>query len=495
MYAYISICIHYTIQKNVSGPKGRAAKPQTPSPPLLRTRLSASQLLDAFRQLLPAARLTSWLAVSEQSFYQRAFTPLVTLWYLVFQRLNDNHGLSQVQEDARAGGADNLSPRGKRLSRQLRSEATTSFSDARQRLPVEVCRRALRHIADQTQQSFDVPRKFGFKLGLVDGSTTRLRPFGDIPQQFRSHRSGNAKKPPYWCLARVIGVFCWATGVVLDSAMDHPQISEQALSARMFLERCWKGWLLVGDRNFGVYSVVRAMVAAQAQALVRLTEARARKLARSAGRTLKPGLDATLDWVPSRQDQCPVPLTRTPIAGRLLAVRVAPRGFRPFILYLFTTLVDPLESPAGELAQAYGCRWNVELCLRYIKSQMDLGFLECRSADMARKEWLAGLIAYNLIRWTMCGAAALAKIPVPSLSFSRARQLLLGWCLRHSQQRHKVHAWNQLLKRIAKARLPKRRKPRPPEPRALRFFRKDVPSLNGSRAAARLQLAKTNTKS
>jgi len=121
--------------------------------------------------------------------------------------------------------------------------------------------------------------------------------------------------------------------------------------------------------------------------------------------------------------------------------------------------------------------------------------VECRSADMARKEWLAGLIAYNLIRWTMCGAAALAKVPVPSLSFSRARQLLLGWCLRHSKRPHQIHAWKQLLKRIAKARLPKRRKTRPPEPRALRYFRKALPCLNGSRATARLQLAKSNAKS
>jgi hypothetical protein len=31
---------------------------------------------------------------------------------------------------------------------------------------------------------------------------------------------------------------------------------------------------------------------------------------------------------------------------------------------------------------------------------MQLGFLEAHSADIARKEWVAGLIAYNLIRWT-----------------------------------------------------------------------------------------------
>jgi len=393
------------------------------------------------------------------------------------------------------GGADRLSPRAKPLSQQLSSEATTSFSDARQRLPLEFCQRTLRHIAEQTHKAFEVPEKFGLKLGLVDGSTCRLRPFGDIPEHFPPHRPGNCKKPADWCLARVVGVLCWATGVVVDSAIGDPKTSEQALTAQLLSGRAWKGWLLGGDRNFGVYSVARAMLAAQAQGVLRLTEARARKLARSAGRTLKVGLDAPLDWVPTAHDQCPPGLTRTPVPGRLLAVGVHPRGGRSFTLYLFTTLIDPRLYPASELAQIYGLRWNIELCFRYIKAQMDLGFLECHSANMVRKEWLAGLIAYNLIRWTMGAAAALAKVPVHLLSFSRARELLLGWLMRSPLHRRSSRSWKRLLGRIAKACLPKRRKPRPSEPRAIRDFRKDVARLEGSRAAARQQLAKTNVKS
>ena len=110
------------------------------------------QLLGRFGKLMPVPLLASWLALSDKAFYERAFTPLITLWYLVFQRLCDNHHLSRAVEDALSGGADRLSPRGKPLSRQLRSEATTSFSDARQRLPLEVCRRTLWHTAAQTAQ-------------------------------------------------------------------------------------------------------------------------------------------------------------------------------------------------------------------------------------------------------------------------------------------------------------------------------------------------------
>jgi hypothetical protein len=290
-------------------------------------------------------------------------------------------------------------------------------------------------------------------------------------------------------------VFCWATGVVVDSVMSGLKTSEQVLCAQLLSVGSWQGWLLAGDRNFGVYSVVRALRAAQAQGLLRLTEARARKLARSSGLKLMAGLDAPIDWAPTSHDQCPAGLTRTPVPGRLLAIRVSPPGFRSFTLCLFTTLIDPLQYSASELAQTYGLRWNVELCFRYLKTQMDLGFLECHSASLVRKEWLAGLMAYNLIRWTMGAAAARAKVPVDQLSFSRARQLLLGWLTRSPLHRRSLRSWNRLLGRIAKARQPKRRKRRPPEPRAIRPFAKDVAKLYGSRAAARQQLAKTNAKS
>jgi hypothetical protein len=484
--------------------RGPAAKPppaapapkthsaQSAPPNRLRTRFTAPQLLCQFHRLLPVSLLAGWLALSDKVFYQRAFTPLLTLWYCVFQRLSDNHRLSHVVEDALAGGADRLSPRGKPLSRGLFSEATTAFSDARQRVPLDLFRRTLAHTATQTAAAFRTPRWFGLQVGLLDGTTTRLRPLGDIPERFPPHRPGNCKKSPYWCLARIVGILCLATGVVLDSALGPLTASEQALSLSLLLPHPWKSWLLLGDRNFGVYSVAWAAVAAQAHVLLRLTQARATKLARTAGLTLAPGLDVPLRWSPSRHDQVPEGLAHTPVQGRLVAIRIERPGYRSFTLYLFTTLLDPLACPAHQLAQLYAQRWQIELCFRYIKTQMDLGFLECRSANMACKEWLAGLIAYNLIRWTMAAAAALAGVSLSLLSFSRARELLLGWCRRSAPQPYGRKSWERLLARVAKARLPKRRKRRPSEPRAIRPFQKDFAKLLGSRATAREQLAKSN---
>jgi hypothetical protein len=462
-------------------------------PPLLRTRFSAARLLRQFHQLLPVSLLASWLAQSDRCFYRRAFTPLITLWYCVFQRLSYRHTLSSVVEDARSGGADRLSPPGKKLSDQLTSEATPSFSDARQRLPLELFHKTLQHTAAQVGRAVQIARYCGLQAALLDGSTLRLRHHRDIPAEFPPHRTGNCKKEPYWCLARVVGIFCLATGTVLDTAMGGLQQSEQRLSFQL-LQAAWQGWLIIADRNFGVYSVARAARAAQAQLLLRLTQARAAKLARLARIQLAHGLDTALTWSPSAHDQCPPDLLPEPLPGRLLALRIAHPGFRPFTLYLFTTLSAHLCS-AQTLAQLYGQRWRVELYLRYVKTQMGLATSECYSAQMVRKEWLSGLIAYNLIRWTMAVAAARTRLPLPQLSFSRTRELLLGWLLRSNPRHSSLGSWQRLLTRVANARLPVRRQPRPAEPRAIRPFQKDVAKLFGSRAQARKQLAAANAES
>ncbi len=307
-----------------------------------------------FRQLLPASRLRGWLSLAPQAFYWRAFTPLITLWYFLFQRLSQNHHLSQVVQDARNGGADRLSPKGKRLSQQLSSEATTSFSDARQRLPLALLYRCLKHIARCTGEAFQTTVWLGHKVALLDGSTLRMRPLGDLARHFPPHRPGNCKKPPYWCVSRVVGMFCLATGVVLDTALDKLTTSEQALCSQLLLQaQAWVDWVLVADRNFGVYSVARSAQQAQAHLLSRMTQARAAKMARLAGLPLAPGLDVRLTWHPGKHDRCPEALEPKPVAGRLVVIRVR-RAARPLTLCLFTTLLDCNKYTPHALAQLYG---------------------------------------------------------------------------------------------------------------------------------------------
>jgi len=492
---YIILHTYMSTPSSPPSPKRIKTSLPTQSPPLLQSSgLRPSQLLRAFGRLFVHRQLGAWLTGGPRGFYNRAFTPLVTLWYLIFQRLCPNHTLSQVVADALDGGADRLSPRGKPLSQQLMSESTTTYSLARQRLPLQAVEKALRHIAQEASATQQIHLWFGLRPGLLDGTTTRMRPFGDIPQHFPPHRPGNCRTVPYWCVARVVGLFCQATGLLMDSAMDSLKTSEQALTA-LLLKRGWKDWVMVGDRNFGVYTIARATVAAQAHLVARLTQARAKKLAASLGHKLTCGLDVQITWTPSRHDKIPPELEPLPVRGRLVVVRVFRPGFRPLDLYLFTTLTDSGIYTAVELAKLYGTRWQVELCFRYVKDQMDLASFQCQSADMVRKEWLAGLMAYNLVRWVMGLAAENAKVPVALLSFSRTRELICGW-LRHCGQRFpSVNSWCRLLNRVGRCRQSKRRKARPSQPRAVRPRRRDYADLKGSRAEACEKLIKANANS
>lgn len=443
-------------------------------------------MLKSFVQLLPAQALLQLPALKNSCFYDRLFTPLVSLWLLLFQRINADHSLDAALAHARAGGADSLKPK---LSSALRSTSTASYSDARQRLPCGFLQQVLQLMAGKITGLIPSTGWKGWRVVLLDGSTVRLRSYGDIPKEFPPH--GNQHPGAgYWCLMRVVVGFCAFSGAALDCAMGSCHISEQALGAQI-LQAAAKS-LFIGDRNLGIFLIAQAAAAKGHQVLLRLTDVRAAKLL---GRSLRPG-DHLLGWKAFRSTQSAPDLSAEPIPGRLLVVRIHRPGFRCRQLCLFTSLLDQAQYPSQELVQLYGLRWRVELNLRYVKTQMQAAQLETHSAEMARKEWLAALIAYNLIRAAMLCAAVHTQTHPLSLSFSACRRRLECWLKDFGSTKRRAYAlWRQLLAKIGQCQLPKRRKARPNEPRAQRHLRQSFPPLRGSRASARKMLRKIRPKS
>lgn len=456
----------------------------------LRSRYSTQQLLDTFRRLTDRSLLDAWLAACGQTFYDCAFSPLVTLWYLMFQRLQADHTLDAVVTDAHRGGADALSGGKPPLSQRIISWATTAYNDARQRLPVGAVAQALVGQAQRIRQLAQGVEWRGLRVNLLDGSTLRLRPHPKIAAAFPPHRNGQQKRrhaKGYWCLMRVVVSFCARTGVVLGCALGPSRTSEQRLAVRL-LWQAGERELFLGDRNFGIFWIVQVIRQVKAHALLRLTEVRARKLV--AG-PLRAGREYAVAWAPSRHDRRERGCSRAPVAGRLLVARFQRKGFRAEMLYLFTTLQEAQQYPLEALVELYGVRWSVELNLRYLKSEMDLAQLESKSPAMVQKEWLAGLMAYNLIRAVMLAAALAAGGEPLELSFSRARRQVERFLEQWGQSRRgQGEAWTKLLAGVACCRLPKRRKARPNEPRQKRRVRESFPALIGSRAQARRRCPK-----
>ena len=111
-----------------------------------------------------------------------------------------------------------------------------------------------------------------------------------------------------------------------------------------------------------------------------------------------------------RQEFCPRPRQHTRLERRSLVV--------------VTTLLDPEQYPAEEIALLYRRRWQAELHLRSIKTVLQMNHLRCRTPDMSATKFYMHLLGYNLIRGVMALAAQQAGKSPWEISFKGTLQTL-----------------------------------------------------------------------
>ena len=427
---------------------------------------------------------------SPARFYERIFSLHVTLWFLIYQRLNFDSTQAAVMRNLRDGGADRLGRRGGKLSKRIRSADTSAYNQARQRMPLELLEGALNHLREVLLNLVSSKPTPTSKPGpsertrqLVDGSTLSMLATPELVKAFPPARNQNGASD--WCLMRIVVGFCTRSGAILSAIQGAVQMSEQTLCWTL-IEQAARFTIWIGDRNFGVWSVVAQAVRYEQDVLVRLTRTRAAKHCQ--GRAMSSGQERLIQWEPSRGDQAAPGTPRSAVAGRLIYVRLKKAG-RWIDLWLFTTL-EAQDYPVELLVQWYGQRWQAELHFRSVKTQMKMSELDVCSPQMARKEFYSGLLAYSLVRVVMWKAGERLEGGIKAISFSQARRVLLDhlqkWGRGLERAAKTLQSWSRsLLAEVAKQILPKRRKQRPSEVRRVRHRRQKFPAFKGSRAAAR----------
>jgi len=457
--------------------KWRAQKPSTGTSRSRPSRAAPRQAATPPQKQKPA----------QGRFYERIFSLRVTLWYLIFQRLNFDSTQAAVVVNLREGGANRLGrPRADKLSRRVRSTQTSAYNQARQRMPLELLCEALAHVRQGLLKLVGLAPAPRQRPGpaertrqILDGSTLAVLVNPLLAADYPPARNQSGTSD--WSLMRIVVGFCARSGAVLSALEGAMQRSEQAM-AWTLIAAAAPFTLWIGDRNFGVWSVAAQAVHHGQDVLVRLTRARAAKLAR--GRPLHSGEDRLIEWSPSRSDQAPPGTERLSVNGRLIYVRLQKQG-QWIDLWLFTTL-EATDYPVELLVSWYGQRWQAELHFRSVKTQMKLAELDVCTPEMARKEFYAGLLAYSLVRAVMWGAGQRLEGGIKALSFSQARRVLLERFKLWGQGVIAPQVWSrQLLEEVAQQTLPKRSKERPSEVRRVRHRRIKYPPLRGSRAAAR----------
>jgi putative transposase len=454
-------------------------KNNSPAPQPAPVEAQQQKCFNWFGKTLPKSffeALKQDLGILENS---SVFTLQVTSWLMILQRLSQKGTLATAVNELIQGNGRELLEPCKQVREENISANTGAYSRARQRVPVEAARRVAERTFEQLHR-ISPQNSLRDRLFLLDGSSIRLVHAPALLKVYPTaeNQHGNS----HWPVMRVAVMHHVVTALAMaprfGAMFGREAVSEQGL-AEPLIDGLPPSSVLIADRNFGIFSVAwRAQTCGHA-VVVRLTEARAKRLS---GGELMPDSDRKVIWEPSRDDRRRHPNlpAGANIEGRLIVARVEATTE---ILYLFTMLQEPAE----QVVSLYRERWNIETDLRSLKDQVRLHTIPARSPNLVATELFIAIAGYNLIRSVMAEAAEQANVEPRRLSFSRSRESFWAFAraVAHidSKEEFERH-WHLLLRSICQSKLPKRHRPTAPrvvwpKPQAFptRKVKKDVEKM------------------
>lgn len=349
---------------------------------------------------------------------ETVFTPLVTLKAFLLQVLSPTgscqQAVAQILMERLACGYD------------ANSMNTGPYCKARQRLSLSHLKTAVCSVGQSLhRQASEAWDWRGHRVILLDG-TTLLMP--DTEENQAVYPQQTIQKPGLgFPIVRLVGLLSLATGSCIDYALGPFQgkgSGETSLFSRL-IGTLGKDDLLLADRYYTTYAIMARMIARKTPLLFRQRG----NVKSDFRRGQRLGAKDHIIRYPKPKRQ-PVWLSENEYAA--LPDQITIREFSVKGLVYVTTLRDAKAYPKTALADLYQQRWKIELDFRSIKTSMGMEMLRCKSPAMVDKEIAVNLLAYNLIRANLAGAAqANDKIP-RQLSFMAAVQLLsntAGFCL------------------------------------------------------------------
>lgn len=394
--------------------------------------------------LLPSTQIEHTCKEIDYRFRNCVYSPMVTVWLFISQVISKDHSCQQA---INRWNAYRTSQGRDRVNTQ-----TTTYCKARIRLPEILFEKLLSWTAEQSQELVDQTWLLGGRVvELVDGWAVTMADTRKNQKAFPQIK--NQKKGCGFPLAKMVGLFNLATGAVQSVAIapyQGKQTGEPSL-LRSMLPRVLPGRILLADRYYANFWLLASCSKNQIDLVARAHQRR--KIDFRQGRKLghqdhvvsysRPGRPK---WMSQDEYRC-YPLT---IEVRHVRYRVAQKGFRTRQVTIATTLLDAELYPAESLANLYRRRWQVELHIRSIKTQMQMEHLRCKDPSMVRKEIYCHLIGFNLVRTVMTASALLYELHPDRLSFTNAMQALEAFSTTlRFDLRNKAKQWDTLLRSIA----------------------------------------------
>ena len=256
----------------------------------------------------------------------------------------------------------------------------------------------------------------GLRVVSMDGSTSDV-PDSAANGEFFGRPSNQARDGAFpqvrWLAAAESG-----TGSLLGASLGPYRDSEQALARDLLEQQCFgPGMLVLADRKFLSWALAREFLATGVHILWRA----------SAAFTLKP-VKVLADGTYLAQLTPPRKKDGPPLAVRVIeyTVHTTPEDGggeqTSEVFCLVTSLLDPEEHPALDLACCYPARWGCETVIGHHKTDMGEGQPVLRSKDPAgvEQEMWALFAVYQAICKIIGIGAAAAGIPPDTISFPHA---------------------------------------------------------------------------
>lgn len=384
-------------------------------------------------------------ALGEARWFWRGwiYTPAVTVWVFLSQCLSPDHSC----RDAVARLIAWRVARGQTPC----SADTGAYCTARADLPEEACQCLVRDTGRQLEaEAPQAWRWHGRRVRVLDGSTITMPDTAENQAEYpqpKTQASGCG-----FPIARILVVFSLSVGTVLEAAISQYQgkLTGENSMFRALHDALQAGDVVLADRYFSGWFDIALLQLRGVDSVVRKHQLRATDF-RTGRRLGKDDQLVTWDrpqragWM-TREQYATMPRQ---LELREVRIRVAQKGFRTKSLVVVTTLIDAEEYPAEEIAALYRQRWQAELCLRSLKTVLQMDHLRCKHPERVRNEFRMHLIGYNLIRRVMAVAAFESGTSPWAISFKGALQTLNN-LLPLLSTRMSIDAWcHALLEAVA----------------------------------------------
>jgi hypothetical protein len=357
--------------------------------------------------VLSATTLDRLIAEHGGGARRRLFPPEVTLGLFVEQAMSTDKACQDVVGRYRSER--------ERHGLAVNGLGTGAYCKARQKLPLALLESCVAEVADVAGRCVPASARWrGREVRLVDGTcfsmpdTEALQ--ADFPQP--SSQAPGVGFPQLM----MVGLMSLGSACVTNWTLSATQGEGNGESSQLWrlLDRLGPGDVLLADRVYATYFILAALLLRGVDFVMR--EHVGRKSPPVTAHAPDKG-DRVLQWSrPVRPAWMPEAIYAT--IPETIAVRQVRDGGR----FIVTSLMDPADVPADEVAWLYRQRWNIELDFRSIKTVMQMDVLRCKSPDMVRKEVAAHLLAYNLIRAVMAEAGAPEGLLPRQLGFTAAQR-------------------------------------------------------------------------